>query len=143
MKRSPNNRRRPNVQISSGRAARLHHFVMLLAQRPRRREEILRDLGIGLRTFYRELLLAKRYGIKVQHKDRAYTLLTTAEQAKGRLPFPDPHLSFAEMTELSRSPGPAGRRLAEMRSRVLRYSEATNPGLSGRSRKTARPQPGE
>ena len=34
--------------------------------------------------------------------------MSTAEQAEGRLPFPDPQLSFAEMAELARYPGEAG-----------------------------------
>jgi predicted DNA-binding transcriptional regulator YafY len=128
MRLSPNGRRRPAVQITSGRAARLHRLVMLLAQRPRTRDEILRELVIGLRTFYRELELMARCGIKVRHKDRAYLLLTTAEQAKGRLPFPDPQLSFAEMADLSRTPGAAGRRLADMLARVLRQPAPTPGG---------------
>src|SRR4051794_22086652 len=110
MKRSPSTRRRPAVHITLGRAARLHRLVMLLAESPRPREAILAELRIGLRTFYRELELLKRCGVKIQHKNKAYTLLATAEQAEGRLPFPDPQLSFAEMQELSRSPGNAGRR---------------------------------
>jgi hypothetical protein len=116
---------------------------MLLAQRPHTREEILRELLIGLRTFYRELELMGRCGIRVRQKDRAYSLLTTVEQAKGRLPFPDPQLSFAEMADLSRSPGAAGRRLAELLARVLHHPEANAPDLRGRGRsKVATPQPG-
>ena len=102
MKRPPNSRRRPAVHITLGRAARLHRLVMLLAESPRARDQVLSQLGIGLRTFYRELELLTRCGVKVQHKEKSYTLLATAEEAEGRLPFPDPQLSFAEMAELSR-----------------------------------------
>jgi probable HAF family extracellular repeat protein len=81
------------------------------------------ELGIGLRTFYREIELVKRCGIKVQNKDRKFSLLTTAEQAERRLPFTDPHLSFAEMADLSRHPGPASRRLAELLARVTHHPD--------------------
>src|SRR5689334_658108 len=74
MNRSPSSRRRPAVHITLGRAARLHRLVMLLAESPRTRDQILSALGIGLRTFYRELELLHRCAVKIAHKEKAYTL---------------------------------------------------------------------
>ncbi len=139
MKRPPTSRRRPAVHITLGRAARLHHLVMLLAERPRTRDQVLSALGIGLRTFYRELELLNRCGVKVQHKNKAYTLLATAAQAEGRLPFPDPQLSFAEMAELARCPGEAAKRLAEMFQSVINYPTPAK-GRKGRGGKGAKPK---
>jgi predicted DNA-binding transcriptional regulator YafY len=119
------------MHITLGRAARLHRLVMFLAERPRRREEVLAELGMGLRTFYRELDLLKRCGVRIALREKAYTLTSTADQAEGRLPFPDPQLSFAEMAELSRCPGDAGRRLAEMLAAVI---DAPPPVKRGRRR---------
>lgn len=135
MKRANTSRRRPSVHITLGRAARLHRLVMLLAQEPRTREAVLAALGIGLRTFYRELELLKRCGVKVQHKNKAYTLHATAAQAEGRLPFPDPQLSFAEMAELSRYPGDASKRLARLLESVV--NSPVPPKRSGGGRKGA------
>jgi hypothetical protein len=101
---------------------------MLLAEQPRTRDVVLAELGIGLRTFYRELELLNRCGVKVQHKARAYALQSTAEQAEGRLPFPDPQLSFAEMAELARHPGEASRRLAQMLDQVINFPTAPKRG---------------
>lgn len=126
MKRTTSSRRRPGVHITLSRAARLHRLVRFLATTPRSREAILSELQIGLRTFYRELELLKRCGVKVQQKTKAYHLLATAEQAEGRLPFPDPQLSFAEMAELARGPGEAARRLAELLESVI-HSPAPPP----------------
>jgi hypothetical protein len=134
MKRPTTSRRRPAVHITLGRAARLHHLVMFLAAAARSRESVLAELRIGLRTFYRELELLKRSGVKVQQKEKAYRLLSTAEQAEGRLPFPDPQLSFAEMAELARCPGEAGRRLSEMLASVINHAVAAKR-QGGRSRK--------
>src|SRR5947209_2202901 len=114
MTHAPDSRRYPAIKITLGRAARLHRLVVLLTQEPRRREVILDELRIGLRTFYRELKLLKRCGIKVQRRSRMYALGTSGQQVEGRLPFPDPQLSFAEMAELSRCPGKAAERLAEI-----------------------------
>jgi predicted DNA-binding transcriptional regulator YafY len=119
MKRNGAGRRRPAVHITLARAARLHRLVTFLAGGPRTREELLGTLAIGLRTFYRELELLRRCGVRVRLQKKAYVLQATAEEAEGRLPFPDPQLSFAEMAELSRGPGEAARRLAGLLASVV------------------------
>jgi hypothetical protein len=126
--------RRPAVHITLGRAARLHRLVVFLAETPRSRDSILAQLAIGLRTFYRELELLKRCGVRIQHKNKLYALLSTAEQAEGRLPFPDPQLSFAEMEELARSPGEAGKRLAALLASVVNQPPAKKK--TSRNKKT-------
>ena len=118
-----NPRRRPSVHITLPRAARLHRLVRFLAEKPRARSAILSDLRIGLRTFYRELDLLNRCGVKVRHKLKLYHLVPTAAEAEGRLPFPDPQLSFAEMAELAQCPCPAGKRLAELLASVINQSD--------------------
>jgi len=107
-------------------------MVTTLAAGPRGREELLAALGLGLRTFYRELELLKRVGIRVKLVDRRYTLQTSAAEAEGRLPFPDPQLSFAEMAELSRCPCEAGRRLAGLLEGVVTHPEASTRRRTGR-----------
>jgi predicted DNA-binding transcriptional regulator YafY len=119
MKRSSTPRRRPVVQITLARAARLHQLVSTLEVGPTARESLLDRLSIGLRTFYRELDLLKRCGIKVGREGKAYRLKSTMQQAEGRLPFPDPQLSFAEMAELAQHPGEAAKRLAEIYKTVV------------------------
>jgi hypothetical protein len=109
---------------------------MLLADHPRSREAVLGELRIGLRTFYRELELLKRCGVKIQHRNKAYTLLATAAQAEGRLPFPDPQLSFAEMQELSQCPGNAGKRLAELLESVVNQPPPTRKQGAARKKRT-------
>lgn len=141
MNRSTRSRRRPAVHITLGRAARLHRLVMFLAESARTRENVLSELRIGLRTFYRELELLKRCSVKIQQKDKSYTLLATAEQAEGRLPFPDPQLSFAEMAELSRCPGEAGRRLAEMLASVTTHDAPTAPAKGTKTRRSRSAKP--
>ena len=98
---SPGGRRRISIHITRERASRLFNLLRLLEERSRTRDEILKAQRIGLRTFYRELDLLKRCGVKVLHKDRLYTLASSASGAGGRLPFPAPQLSFAEMSELA------------------------------------------
>jgi predicted DNA-binding transcriptional regulator YafY len=138
MKRTSAARRRPTIHITFARAARLHRLVRFLAESPRSRDAILTALGIGLRTFYRELELLNRCGVKVRLRDKSYILQSTAEQAEGRLPFPDPQLSFAEMAELARYPGEAAQRLAWMLESVI--NTPTTPPKKGRGQQGARPR---
>ena len=84
---------------------------------------VLTELRIGVRTFYREWELLRRCGVKVRQRSRLYSLLTTAEQAEGRLPFPDPQLSFAEMAELARCDCAAGRRMGALLAEVIERRE--------------------
>jgi predicted DNA-binding transcriptional regulator YafY len=132
-------RRRPATHITLGRAARLHRLVASLAESPKSREALLAELKVGLRTFYRELELLRRVGVKIRLADRAYKMSTTMEEAEGRLPFPDPQLSFAEMAELSRGPGEAARRLAELLASVVsRPVEPSRPKRRGGGRPRAK-----
>jgi hypothetical protein len=126
-----NPRRRPSVRITLQRAARLHRLVSFLAETPRNRAVILSELRIGLRTFYRELELLKRCGVRVRHKSKLYLLSATAEEAEGRLPFPDPQLSFSEMAELAGCDCPAGARLAKLLATVTEHPEPPKKRQTG------------
>jgi predicted DNA-binding transcriptional regulator YafY len=125
MSRSSSRRRRPSGHVTLQRSARLYRLVHFLAEAPRSRMAILSELRIGLRTFYRELESLKRCGVKVRQRSKLYFLPATAEEAEGRLPFPDPELSFAEMAELARCDCPAGRRLADLLAAVIDQHEPT------------------
>jgi hypothetical protein len=123
MSRSSSRRRRPSVRITLPRAARLHRLVRFLAEAPRERLAILSELRIGLRTFYREWELLTRCGVKVRQRSKLYFLGATAEQAEGRLPCPDPQLSFGEVAELAECDCAAGRRLAALLAEVIQRRE--------------------
>ena len=71
-----------------------------------------------------------------RHKAKLYHLLSTADEAEGRLPFPDPQLSFAEMAELARCDSPPADGLAELLASVTRPAE---PPIK---RPTGRPESG-
>jgi predicted DNA-binding transcriptional regulator YafY len=119
MKRPATQRRRPVVQITLARASRLYRLVTMLQAQATSRDALLESLAIGLRTFYRELDLLKKCGIKVKREGKNYILRSTMVEAEARLPFPDPQLSFAEMAELARHPGDVARRLDEIYKSVV------------------------
>jgi predicted DNA-binding transcriptional regulator YafY len=133
MNRASAPRRRPAVNISLGRASRLYRLVSLLAEAPRDRDALLTLLGVGLRTFYRELDLLRRCAIKVHRVEKAYALKTSPDESQGRLPFPDPQLSFAEMIELSKYGGLAASRLARLLESVVNPTP-TNKRTRGKAK---------
>lgn len=136
MKRASSARRRPAVHITLSRAARLHRLVRILSGGSKGRDALLDELEIGLRTFYRELELLQKCGIKIRLEQKFYVLKTTAEDAEGRLPFPDPQLSFADMAELARLPGEVASRLAALLASVVGGSGTTSKRKkSGRAKK--------
>jgi predicted DNA-binding transcriptional regulator YafY len=120
------------VQITLGRASRLYRLVTMLQAEPTSREVLLDRLTIGLRTFYRELDLLKKCGIRVKREGKTYVLRSTMAEAEPRLPVPDPQLSFAEMAELAKLPGEAARRLDEIYRGVV---EPPPPKAKKRRRK--------
>ena len=126
-KRAGGTRKRSAVHITLGRAARLYRLVVTLAEGEQTRDQLLSALGMGLRTFYRELELLRRCGVRLRLERRHYRLVGTAREAEGRLPFPDPQLSFAEIAELADGPGLAARRLAELLQSVIGQSRSPAP----------------
>ena len=135
MTRRPTQRRRPVVQITLGRASRLHRLVTMLQAEATSREALLERLAIGLRTFYRELDLLKKCGIKVKREGKTYILRSTMAEAEARLPFPDPQLSFAEMAELAKLSGEAARRLDEIYKGVVDPPAPKAKAKPGRKKK--------
>ncbi len=111
-------RRRPAAQITLARAARLRRMVVFLAEGPQSRDAILKAVGLGLRTFYRELGLLRRAGVRIRQRDGRYWLGQSTAAAEAVLPVPDPQLSLAELMELARGEGPAARRLAGLLTAV-------------------------
>ena len=145
MKPSKDERRRPKLQITLARAARLYQLVGVLAEAEASRERLLSRLGFGLRTFYRELELLKKCGIKVKQTVKIYQLQAVSkEEAQGHLPFPDPQLSFAEMAELTQCPGTAPKRLAQLLEGVVSaHAKSKKKGRPKREADPVKPKRGK
>jgi hypothetical protein len=97
----------------------------------------LSELRIGLRTFYRELDLINRCGLKIRHEAKLYQLVGRDVEPEGRLPFPDPQLTFYEMAELAKCPCAAGERLANLLADVIKPPEPRKKrsGKNGKTKK--------
>jgi hypothetical protein len=90
------------LAVTAERFARLYSLVQFLAGGPKTRARLTRHLRLDVRGFYRDLELLRSAGIGVALTEGRYGLTGTAEEALGRLPFPDAHLTLGEAQQLAR-----------------------------------------
>jgi hypothetical protein len=97
--------------VTANRAARLHRLLTLLAKGPQTRSVLTRRLKVGVRDFYRDLVVLQKVGISVELDDGRYFLGESAAAAIERLPFPDPGLTLGEARQLAKGRTQAHRKL--------------------------------
>ncbi len=90
----------PAKSVTANRAARLYRLLTLLAKGPQTRPILIRRLKVGVRDFYRDLLVLEHVGIGVVLAKGRYFLTEPAVKAIDRLPFPDPGLTLGEARQL-------------------------------------------
>src|SRR5438445_3186817 len=88
--------------VTANRAARLFRLLTLLSRGPQARSVLTRRLKVGVRDFYRDLVILQKVGIGVELIDGRYSLGEPALHAIERLPFPDPGLTPGEARSLSK-----------------------------------------
>jgi hypothetical protein len=96
--------------VTAERFARLLRLLHFLAGGPQTRSRITRHFKLDVRAFYRELELLRGAGIAVTLAGGRYGLDKDVDEAAARLPFPDPHLTLGEATQLARGRGAAHRK---------------------------------
>lgn len=106
--------------LTAQRAARLCKLLRLLRNRPQTRPALARRLGLDVRGFYRDLEWLRQLGIAVGMADGRYCLEEDADQAIGRLPFPDPHLTLGEAVQLAKGRSAAHRKLKQQVAVITR-----------------------
>ncbi len=99
-KRTPSSK--ASRAVTAERAGRLYRLLKLLDKGPQVRKRLLRQLGIDVRTFYRDLELLRQCHIGVDIGADGYELDETAQRSIARLPFPDPNLTLGEARVLAK-----------------------------------------
>jgi hypothetical protein len=109
MAKKPSSPRRHSVSetetrpaITEERFSRLYRLLHLLGKGSRRREWLIKQLGLDVRGFYRDLEFLRSVGIHVELDDNGYRLATPVADTVARLPFPDLHLTVGEVRQLAR-----------------------------------------
>ena len=91
--------------ITPERFRRLHLLLRLVAAAPCPRDQLAKALSLDVRGFYRDLEALRAAGIVIALGDGAYSLKGKLDDALGKLPFPDPRVTLAEVVQLSRGRG--------------------------------------
>ena len=112
--------RGPDPQLSTRRAARLYRLLKMMDKGARTRAQLLKLGRAGVRTFYRDLTYLQDVQIEVRIFRGRYELATPLDRALGQLPFPTPHLSFADVMELAKGTGPAHKKLKRRLYQLIR-----------------------
>jgi hypothetical protein len=110
----------PARAVTAERAARLHRLVQILATGPQTREALRRRLRLDVRSFYRDLEVLRASGIGVPLEGRHYRLDGPEAAAVALLPFPDPHLRFGEVAQLTRGRTAAAQKLREQLAQLTK-----------------------
>ena len=85
------------AKVSADRAGRLYKLLKQVANYPVSRAQIAKKLKIGLRTFYRDVDLLRECGVDIVTRDGGYELQGKLEDALGKVPFPNPELTFGDV----------------------------------------------
>ena len=88
--------------VTTERFRRLVQLVQLLGEEPRTREQLLAQLGLDIRGFYRDLELLRSMSVTITLSEGKYHLIGSLEEVLPRLPYPDPRLTLGEMRRLAR-----------------------------------------
>jgi hypothetical protein len=99
--------------VTPERFTRLYRMVRLLGSAPQTRQQLLRQLRIDTRGFYRDLEVLRTAAIDVIVRESRYTLAGNLDDALASLPFPDPHLSLGDVLTLRKGRSAAHRKLRE------------------------------
>ena len=105
--------------VTAERFVRLHRLLHFLDAGPQTRARITRQFKLDVRAFYRELELLRGAGIAVTLADGRYGLDEDVNEAAARLPFPDPHLTLGDATQLARGRGAAQRKFKQFLQTLL------------------------
>jgi predicted DNA-binding transcriptional regulator YafY len=106
--------------VTPNRAARLFRLLTLLSKGAQTRSVLTRRLKLGVRDFYRDLVVLQKAGISVELWDGRYTLGESALEAIERLPFPDPGLTLGEARLLSKGRSAAHRKLKSQIDQIVK-----------------------
>ncbi len=106
------------TSVTAERAARLHKLLTLLGKGPQTRTTLTRRLKLGVRGFYRDLDVLRKFGISVDLVKRRYALSDNLADALERLPFPDPGLTLGEARQLAKGRTKAHKKLKDQISQI-------------------------
>lgn len=116
----------PTTSVTLERATRLGKLLKLIAKTARPRAVLMDKLKVDLRGFYRDVKTVRALGIAVDSDRDLYKLTDDLDDARGKLPCPDPLLTVAELRTLSKGNTDAHRKLRRLLDAVAGSAFSTN-----------------
>jgi hypothetical protein len=110
----------PAKSVTANRAARLHRLLTILGKKPQTRAALARRLQVGIRDFYRDLVVLNKVGIAITLVQGRYSLEDSLVEALDRLPFPDPGLTLGEAKQLAKGRTLAHRKLKDQIAAIVK-----------------------
>lgn len=102
------------TSVTLERASRLSRLLKLIAKTARSRDVLLDKLRLDVRGFYRDLKTLRERGIVVTADGDSYRLHEDLDEARAKLPSPDPMLSVADLRLLCKGNSEAHKKLRRL-----------------------------
>jgi hypothetical protein len=106
------------AKVTLDRAARLYRLLVMLGKGPQTRATMIRRLRLGMRGYYRDLVILRDVGIIVELSNGKYHLVEEPSVALERLPFPDPSLNLGEARQLAKGRSRAHKKIREQLEKI-------------------------
>ncbi len=112
--------------VTLERASRLSRLLKLIAKTARTRDVLMAKLRLDVRGFYRDVKALRERGVLLSVDGDSYRLLEDLDDARGKLPAPDPMLSVADLRALCKGHSDAHKKLRKLYDSLVGGAVQTN-----------------
>lgn len=112
--------------VTPERATRFARLIKLISKTSRERDALLDKLDVDLRGFYRDVRTLRGLSIDIKNRGSVYFLGEDADDARAKLPCPDPQLTVAELRMLTRGTTDAHRKMKRLLESIVGSAAASN-----------------
>ncbi len=112
--------------VTLERASRLARLLKLISKAPRPRDVLMAKLRLDVRGFYRDVKALRERGVLLSVDGDEYLLAEDLDDARGKLPSPDPMLSVADLRALGKGTTEAHKKLRRLYDALVGGAAHTN-----------------
>jgi hypothetical protein len=116
----------PATAVTLERASRLAKLLKMIAKTPRPRAVLMTKLRLDVRGFYRDVKSLREWGVLLSVDGDEYLLAEDLDDARGKLPAPDPLLSVADLRLVCKGTTDAHKKLRKLYDSLVGSAVSTN-----------------